>query len=190
MAEELRTPRADARRNRARILAAAETVLAREGAGASVRAVAAAAGVGLGTVYRHFPTQEALYQAVAVDRAHRLLGTAATLLRAEDAGAAFFDFFTAVAADAAREKLVADLVTGAGADRPPGTAEAARALRGTVEALLTRAQAAGALRADLRLPEVLALLGAACLAAERDAWPPALRGRALAVLFDGFRPRS
>src|SRR5579884_3291798 len=59
-----RKPRADAARNRERVLEAAKTVFSAGGAEASLEAVARAAGVGIGTLYRHFPTREALYEAV------------------------------------------------------------------------------------------------------------------------------
>jgi len=86
MTEEAKPLRADARRNRARVLEAAEAVLARDGSAASIRAVAQQAGVGLGTIYRHFPTREALYEAILVDRLQRLAERSAALRKAEDAG--------------------------------------------------------------------------------------------------------
>src|SRR6201982_1773815 len=63
-AKNLRKPRADARRNRERVLEAAKSVFSAGGAKASLEAVARRAGVGIGTLYRHFPTREALYEAV------------------------------------------------------------------------------------------------------------------------------
>ena len=63
-AEQVRKPRADAVRNRERVLAAAKAVFSAGGADASLEAVARRAGVGIGTLYRHFPTREALFEAV------------------------------------------------------------------------------------------------------------------------------
>src|SRR5947207_11822889 len=63
-AEPVRRPRADAVRNRERVLEAAKAVFSQGGPGASLEAVARRAGVGIGTLYRHFPTREALYEAV------------------------------------------------------------------------------------------------------------------------------
>ncbi|GAA4209278.1 TetR/AcrR family transcriptional regulator [Microbispora amethystogenes] len=187
MTGDARPLRADARRNRARILEAAETVLARDGMSASMRAVAREAQVGLGTIYRHFPDQEALYHAVIVEGVLRLLAEAETL--PADAGEAFFGFLGRVVADARRRKTPADLLTAAGADPKAGTAEASRGMRNVIERLLLAAQESGAVRSDVRMPELLALLSAACLAAERDQWSDDLRSRALALLFDGLRPR-
>ncbi|MFH8620818.1 TetR/AcrR family transcriptional regulator [Streptomyces vietnamensis] len=189
MTEEPRGMRADARRNRARVLVAAETVLAREGLGATMRTVAGEAGVGLGTVYRHFPTQAELYRAVITERARRLAERAGPLLTAEDPGEAFFGFLTAVVDDAARNKAMADFLTGAGVDVKEGMEDTSRAMREAVEALMTRAQRAGAVRADLCMPELLALLGALCAAAERGPWAGDLPGRVLGLVYDGCRPR-
>ncbi|MGI5160232.1 TetR/AcrR family transcriptional regulator [Microbispora sp. CA-102843] len=188
MTGEARPRRADAQRNRERILKAAEAVLARDGMSASVRAVAQEAGVGLGTIYRHFPTQEALYQAVIVDRTRRLLAEADT--PSPDPGTAFFTFLDRIVVDAARKKTAADLLAGAGVDPKAGTADVSRDMRQAIERLLTAAQEAGAVRPDLRMPELLALLSGACLAAERNQWSDELRRRTLAVLFDGLRPRD
>ncbi|MGW4895562.1 TetR/AcrR family transcriptional regulator [Kitasatospora sp. NPDC004240] len=189
MTEEARPLRADARRNRARVLEAAEAVLARDGSTASMRAVAQQAGLGLGTIYRHFPTQEALYEAILLDRMRRLAERSEALREAEDAGAAFFGFFTEIVDNASRMKAVADVLADAGVDVKAGLSEAGGTVRAAVEALLFRAQRAGAVREDLQPPELLALLGATCLAAERNQWEPGLRDRTLGIVFDGCRPR-
>ncbi|MBP2702518.1 TetR/AcrR family transcriptional regulator [Microbispora sp. RL4-1S] len=180
--------RADARHNRARVLEAAEVVLARDGLSASIRAIARHAGVGLGTIYRHFPTQEALYQAVIIERAQRLVAEADALTVADDPGRAFFEFFTRIVENSTRNKTLADILTRAGLDPKAGTADISRDMRDAVERLLVRAQEAGAVREDLRMPELLALLGAACMAAERNQWDDELRTRTLTIVFDGLRP--
>ncbi|MFG3055202.1 TetR/AcrR family transcriptional regulator [Kitasatospora sp. NPDC048239] len=154
-----------------------------------MRAVAQGAGVGLGTIYRHLPTREALYEAILLDRMQRLTERAAALRQVEDAGAAFFGFFTEIVDNASRMKAMADALADAGIDVKAGLPESGSAVRSAVEALLIRAQQAGAVRNDLHIPEVLALLGASCTAAERNRWEPELRDRALGVVFDGCRPR-
>ncbi len=189
MTNEGRQLRADARHNRTRVLEAAETVLARDGLSASMRTIAQHAGVGLGTIYRHFPTQEALYQAVIIDRAQRLIAETDALTDADDPGGAFFEFFTRIVENATRNKTLSDVLTKAGLDPKADTADVSRDMRDVVERLLVRAQKAGAVREDLRMPELLALLGAACLAAERNQWGDELRARTLAIVFDGLRPR-
>ncbi|MEV0562555.1 helix-turn-helix domain-containing protein [Dactylosporangium sp. NPDC050588] len=181
--------RADAERNRVRVLEAAEEVLARDGLAVSMRAVAERAGVGLGTIYRHFPTREALLQAIVVERVRRLAESAGPLLAAADPVEAFFAFLTRIVDVSARKKALADAVSGAGLDPKEGLGGIGGDMRAAIEALLLRAQAAGGVRADLRMPELLALLSAACLGAERNQWDDALRDRTLDLIFDGLRAR-
>jgi AcrR family transcriptional regulator len=185
---EARPQRADAARNRERVLASAETVLARDGLSASMRAIAADAGVGLGTIYRNFPTQEALYQAIIVRRTTALIAEAAELADAADPGQAFFGYFTRVVEHAMRTKALADLLARSGIDPKSGMADIGRDMRHAIGVLLARAQQAGAARPDLHVPELMALLTAVCMAAEHNQWDTELRARTLAIVFDGIRP--
>jgi AcrR family transcriptional regulator len=187
MTDARRPKRADAQRNQARVLEAAEAVLARDGLSASMRTIAEQAGVGLGTIYRHFPTQEALYQAVIVDRVRRLVAEADRLATAAEPGPAFFAFFDGIVENATRKKVLADAIADAGLDPKAGTADLAADMRAAIARLLARAQADGAVREDLQMAELLALLSASCLAAERNQWSRRLRTRTLAVVFDGLR---
>ncbi|SNT19484.1 transcriptional regulator, TetR family [Streptosporangium subroseum] len=188
MLGEARPLRADAQRNRARVLEAAEVILARDGLSASMRTIAQHAGVGLGTIYRHFPTQEALYQAVIIDRTQRLIAEAEALSAADDPGAAFFEYFTRIVVNATQKKTLADVLAEADIDPKAGMADISRDMRNAVNKLLVRAQKVGAVRQDLHMPELLALLAATCMAAERNQWSHELRARTLAILFDGLRP--
>jgi AcrR family transcriptional regulator len=186
--------RSDARRNRERVLSAAEEVLAAEGMSASIRTIAERAGVGLGTIYRHFPTQEALYREIVLAWRRRLLADAADLRSTPDAGVAFFTFATRLVERTTQMKaLLLALSDGDGIREVTDLTGEDERLRGETRAamqtLLTGAQRAGAVRADVALAEVLALLNAACLAAVHTGWTDELRERALAVMFDGFRPR-
>jgi AcrR family transcriptional regulator len=144
--------------------------------------------VGLGTIYRHFPTQEALYQAVIIDRTQRLVAEADALSAAADPGAAFFAYFTGIVVNATQKKALADVLAEADIDPKAGMADIGRDMRNAVEKLLVRAQQAGAVRRDLHMSELLALLAATCMAAERNQWSDALRARTLAIVFDGLRP--
>ncbi len=85
-ADRTRHLRADARRNRERVLETAFNAFATEGLSVSVHEIARRAGVGTGTVSRHFPTKEALFEAVFVSRVERLVAMAGQLSEAEDAG--------------------------------------------------------------------------------------------------------
>jgi AcrR family transcriptional regulator len=181
-------PRADAVRNRARVLDAAETVLARDGLSARMDAIARHAGVGVGTVYRHFPTKEVLYEAIIAGRFERLLDEAAQLSSAGDPGAAFFTFFGRIVVESAATKSFAQALTGAGVEYKVGLAEVQAKMRAAIELLLSDAQRAAAVRAEIGMPEVLALLTGASLTAEHTDWDAELRDRTLKVIFNGLRP--
>ncbi|GAA0351601.1 TetR/AcrR family transcriptional regulator [Actinoallomurus spadix] len=182
-----RPVRADALRNRARVLEAAEAVFAEHGTTASTEQVARRAGVGVGTVFRHFPTKEALLEAVFVARLDRLATEADALMSAEDPGAAFFGFFARVVDHAATKNALSAALAEAGVDVRASTAGTGRELRRALGALLGRAQEAGAVRSDVGLPEILTLLVGASQAAEHVGGDAGVRARALAVVFDGLR---
>ncbi|MFI6375699.1 TetR/AcrR family transcriptional regulator [Streptomyces sp. NPDC050546] len=171
------------------MLEAAEIVLAKDGMAASMREIARHAGVGLATIYRQFPTKEALHEAIVVERVLRLLEEARAAAEAPDPGEAFFAFFTLAVAESTGEKALVDSLWQAGVDIKASTASMYRELEDATEALLVRAQAAEAVRADVRMPEVLALITATCLAADRQQWDEALRTRTLSIVFDGLRGR-
>jgi len=179
--------RADALRNRARVLAAAETVLTRDGLDTPMRAIAREAGVGVGTIYRQYPTKEALYQAIMADRMRQLAAEAGTLAGAAQPGKAFFAFFASIVADATTKKIFADALEEAGIDAKATEPEAAHEVLRAIEALLVRAQRAGAVREDVAMPELLGLLAGACMAAKQQQWDEPLRTRTLGVIFDGLR---
>jgi AcrR family transcriptional regulator len=178
--------RADARRNRARILAAAEDVFAERGASASTEEVARRAGVAIGTVFRHFPTKDDLLRAIMKDLLERLTAQVNQLAADGDPAAALFGFFTTMVEQAAAKKTVVDLLAATGTDVQ--VAAAVKALRHGITQLLTRAQQAGAVRADVGIDEVMALLTSSCQGALHGGWDSELQHRTLAVIFDGLRP--
>jgi AcrR family transcriptional regulator len=178
--------RADARRNRAAILAAAEAVFAEQGTSAPTEEVAARAGVAIGTVFRHFPTKDALLAAMMKELLARLAAEAAELISDGDPATALFTFFARVVEQAAARKTVADLLADQGIDlRAAGPVAT---LRRELETLLAGAIQAGAVRNDVGAAEVLALLAATSDAALRSGWDSGLQRRVLAVVFAGLRP--
>jgi AcrR family transcriptional regulator len=179
--------RADARDNRARVLAAAEEVFGRAGAAASTEDVARRAGVGIATVFRHFPTKVALLEAVWVAHVDRLVAYGDGLRESADPGRAFRDFFAHVVEDAATKLAIGDALLRAGSENSRDVDRASTALRRTVGTLLERAQRAGAVRDDVELPELYTLLVGASRAAAVQP-DPEVRARALAILFDGLAP--
>lgn len=174
--------RSDAARSRERILAAAADG---DRAGLRLNDVARAAGVGVGTVYRHFPTVDALVEALASGAVQRALDCARAALLAEDAGAAFDDFLSTMldlllSDDGLQHVLLA-------ADDSSTQVGAAKAeLTRSAVTLLDRAQRAGAVRAEVTLEQLMHLVCGIEHAIRLGT--PADRGTLTAVLRAGLRP--
>jgi AcrR family transcriptional regulator len=183
-----RPQRVDARANRGRILDVAEEVFGKGGEAASTEEVAHRAGVGIATVFRHFPTKAALLEAVLVRRFDRLRDRAEALLDAADPGRAFLDFFGHLVADAATKIAIAEALLDAGGDEDGDAVRASNDLRRAVGTLLHRAQRAGAIRDDVELPEVYALLVGTSRAAAHANLDEEVRARVLTIVFDGLAP--
>ena len=182
--------RADAQRNRDRILEVAREAFTQEGLNVPVDLIAERAGVGVGTLYRHFPTKEALAGAILASRLESLIAEAEPLEQAPDAGEAFFGFLRLIAERSSADMALADAFTEAGYDVKSGSAEFKDRLLAALERLLGRAQEAGAVRTDLTSSDVLALMAASCMATGRFGLSGADRDRVLGVVFDGLRPAS
>ena len=182
-----RVPRADARRNRERILLAASEVFANNGVNASTAEVAEMAGVGIGTVFRHFPTKESLLEAVLVQRLERIAEDAETRAHAGDTDEAFVGFFTDAVAESSTKIAIADALRSSGIDVMSATSPAASRLRSAIGALLMRAQQAGVIRDDVDVDDIIALLAGLTQAAQLVGQDPAARNRTLSVVIAGLR---
>ncbi|MBF9131870.1 TetR/AcrR family transcriptional regulator [Plantactinospora sp. S1510] len=183
--------RADARRNRERILAAAEVTFAAKGPAASTEEIAQRAEVAVGTVFRHFPTKEALIEAVFVERLRWLTNKAQTLCAAADPGAAFFAFFIEALGQSTAKHAFTGAVGGASVDfaaADGAIADAVQDLRQVMTTLLGRAQRAGAVRRDMDITGLIALLIGGSRAAEHAGGDSRVRDLTLAVIVDGLRP--
>jgi AcrR family transcriptional regulator len=187
MAPPPRPLRADAERNRKRILDAARQVFADRGLGVGVDVVAREAGVGVGTIYRRFPTKEDLLQAIVDDRAAELSAKLAALADVEDPWEAF-----AAAAETLGDKSARDrgffeaLQEAAGVLAVPDCARQ-KALE-AIAPFLTRAQQAGVVRADAVPIDVLTLCSnAGRVPRWRAEQEPELWRRYLAIMLDGLR---
>jgi len=182
--------RADARRNRERILRTAQQLFATEGLGVSLDEIARRAGVGPGTVYRHFPAKEALYLAVATDMLKRLVAEA-DVLAATDDPAAVFTLLSRMMATGAENAAVKSALAAAEFDLRTAAPDVAADLTRHVEDLLNRAHAAGAVRHDLTADDVMALVAGA-FAAIRHANAETSRKRSAhiaQIILDGLRPQ-
>ncbi|MGF7236822.1 MAG: TetR/AcrR family transcriptional regulator [Frankia sp.] len=189
MAAENRPLRADARRNRDRLLQVAREAFAAEGLSVSLDEIARRAGVGPGTLYRHFPTKEALFEAVVNERLQPLLAQARALHRADDAGAALFTFVDRLVSDAASKADLIDAIASAGVEMRTTVAATTAGLRLEIGRLLTRAQDSGAVRRDIDTADLMAALSGVLLALRHRANEGADPQRTLAILRDGLRPR-
>ena len=186
MAEKPGAPlRADARRNRARVLEVAAQVFADEGLSVPVHEIARRAGVGTGTVSRHFPAKEDLYAAILLSRMEQLAAAADAMTAARDPGPAFFGFFATLVREGAANRGLAEALAGAGYDLEGAGVAAGYDVPGRLRDLLARAQGAGAIRPGIDYEDVKALL-AGCLA--RDPGEAAALDRVIAVVCDGLRP--
>jgi AcrR family transcriptional regulator len=187
---EPRALRADAERNRRRVLDAARTVFARDGLGAGVDEIAREAGVGVGTLYRRFPQKEDLLAAVLEDGMGRLVEDVEALHGLEDPWEAFAGALDALAGTIARDRAFFEVIQAA-AEPVPVAAETKERLIAALEVPLRRAQDAGAVRPDVVAHDIPAL----CMVAARlPAWrlerQPELWRRYLALLADGLRPEG
>jgi len=183
-----RRPRADARRNRERVLEAAEQIFATVGLQAHTDDIAREAGVGVGTVYRHFPTKHQLVEAVIARRTESLLTAARAAIRDPDPGEAFRRIFARGADLLGRNRAIAeDVAEGISLPAlPPGIKEE---LFGAMSDLAVRAQAAGQLRADVCPADVVMLVSCVAHSVElTQRLDPGLRRRFLALILDGLRP--
>lgn len=184
----MRKPRADAIRNRERVLLAAREAFAGEGPGVSLDDVARRAGVGAGTVHRHFPTKDALFAAVIADRLADLARQAHDMAGADtEPGPAFFTYFDLLATESRHNLALTAALTEPAAI---GTAvrDAGRELQAGLDLLLVRAQQARAVRPDLTVADLHAILAGALVMEQRLA--PESAGRGLAVITAGLRPTT
>jgi AcrR family transcriptional regulator len=174
--------RADARRNRERILKAARTVFADQGADAQIDDVARRAKVGVGTVYRHFPTKDALLDALVRERFDQIAGYAEEALGREDAWEAFRDLIWRSAELNAHDRGFCDAI--AFQDQTAVVVQCG--LMPRLEELMARARAQGAMRADATTDDVgLVMCGMGSVVRtipEREVWR-----RYVALMLDGLR---
>ena len=185
LTEVARPLRADAARNRARVLEVAYETFAADGLSVPIDEIARRAGVGAGTVYRHFPTKEDLFRAVIEDRIRGIVDAGRALLDSTDPGSALFVFLRSMVLQwGASDRGLVDAFAGQGIDVNDAAPDAETEFLALLGDLLSAAQLAGAVRADVTVPEIKALLVGlqAMQAYNADA-----AERGTAVVIDGLR---
>lgn len=182
-----RTLRADARRNRQRILDAAAETFAQDGIAVPVDEVARRAGVGVGTLYRHFPTKESLYEAIVVARIEQLRDLCQPDDR--DPTEAFFEFLVLMAQEVRNKQDLFEALGDSVVDLKTRCATQMAELEQAIDGLRRRAVEAGGVRPDVSTLQVMGLVVGTCQLP--DPTGPAGAGcRMLDVVFDGLRART
>jgi AcrR family transcriptional regulator len=188
-ADAPRVPRADARRNRERLLDAAVRAFSTVGLDATLDAIAKEAGVGIGTLYRHFPNREALIEAAYRNELARLCDAVPDLLRAGPPDAALRDWMDRYIDYMTTKRGMAEALRAVIESGGNPYAHSRDRLTGAIGAMLAAGVEAGSLRADVEAADVFAALSGVSLTAGR----PEQRdqaGRLLDLLLDGLRPRA
>lgn len=179
--------RADARRNREAVLKAAREAFAEQGFDCQMEDIARAAGVGVGTVYRHFPNKEALLDALVADRFEKLAEETARSLDKDDPWEAFCELMRWSARLQAEDRGLSEVL----ASRPL-VGEAAAAKSGLVdlsEKLMRKAQRAGKMRKDLMVEDIPTMIcGLSAVTGAADGSMPAMNWeRFLELMLEGMR---
>ena len=159
-----RALRADAERNRRRVVDAAEALFSERGLDVGVAEIAERAGVGRGTLFRNFPSKDDLIAAIVVERMSEAVDRGRTLLEAPDPGEALFEFLAEIAGRQQLDRALFEAVADAWLANDEIRAAHAGVV-GVVGELLGRAQEAGAVREDIGAMDVLMLLKGVCAAA-------------------------
>jgi AcrR family transcriptional regulator len=187
--ETSRKPRADALRNRERLLGAARAVFSAGGPNASLEVVAKAAGVGIGTLYRHFPTREALFDAVYRHEAQQLAALAERLKKAAPPIEALRQWLHALVRFVATKKgMSAGLALAVAKDSDLYSYSSDLLMR-SAGGLLDRAIAAGSIRNDIGPEDLIRTLVGMCYTHDKPGWQKSVL-RLADVFIDGLRSRG
>ncbi|BAJ29508.1 MULTISPECIES: TetR/AcrR family transcriptional regulator [Kitasatospora] len=185
---DARVPRADARRNRERLLEVGAHLLAEQGAGASLRDVARRAGVGLGTLYRHFPTREALLEALLARRFGQLTELGGELAAAGgDPEAALVDWLREFCAGAGAYQGLPEALVATLRDPASPLHASCAAMREAGGGLLAAAQRTGRIRADVTGTDLFALVSAVSWIGGQAPALAERREHLFGVVVDGLR---
>jgi AcrR family transcriptional regulator len=177
--------RADAQRNRERILEAATTLMATHGIDVPIDEIARLAQVGVGTLYRNFPTKGALFEALLMARISPLVAAARSAADADDPGDAFVTFVRELCDEFADFKALADAMAASGVDLSAAKHEISGDLIAAVSTLLQRAQESGRIRPDVNITDVSAMM-AGLSHSDPSVMDPSQRKRCVALVCDSL----
>jgi AcrR family transcriptional regulator len=182
-----RKPRADAQRNRERLLEAAKAAFAAVGPDASLDEIARRAGVGIGTLYRHFPTRDAIVEAVYCRAVQQLADGAAQLLATRTPGEALHQWMRQFVDYIATKKVIASAVSAIVGGASELYAASGLQITEAVRLLVARAAASGDIRADIDAKDVLRALIGFTYGNDSPGWQASAL-RLIDILMDGLRP--
>lgn len=182
--------RADGKRNRERVLNVAIQAFASDGIEIPIDEIAHRAGVGIGTVYRHFPTKDALYEAVLISYKQGVVEKGKDMLTHEVSDSAFYGFLSQIVREGLTNKVLVDAVARAGVDIQRTFSGISLEFRNVLGELLSRAQQTGAVRVDIRVSDVIAIISGVMLAMDNYGHDYGGLDRILSVIFDGLRIRK
>ncbi|GHF16377.1 TetR/AcrR family transcriptional regulator [Streptomyces sp. NPDC002536] len=183
-----RPMRADARRNYERLLAEARTAFTEHGTDASLEDIARRAGVGIGTLYRHFPNRTALMSAVFQGELDGLLARSRELLASPEPCRALVAWLRAIVTHASTYRGLSRALMAAQSDKASALSRCSLPLRDAGSMLLARAQQAGAVRGGVDIADLMQLTNAISLAVEQSPDDPELADRLLMLTLTGLRP--
>lgn len=182
--------RRDARENRERILAAARAAFSEQGLEVGVDEIARRAGVGMGTLYRRFPTKDALIDAILADRIDGVVALLEAALEEPDAWRGLETFLVQMVAWQAADRGFKDVLAARRRDEPRLAASRARVLP-LLEALIERGRSSGRLRGDLSATDIAPLLwGTGRIVETTVDVAPEFWRRHLALVMAGLRPEA
>ncbi|MFE0422709.1 TetR/AcrR family transcriptional regulator [Streptomyces sp. NPDC058953] len=180
--------RADARRNYERLLAEARAVFAEYGTDASLEEIARRSGVGIGTLYRHFPNRHTIMSAVFQDAVGMLLDRSRALGDAPDPREALAEWLRTLITHSGEYRGLAGALMSASHDTESALSASCALLTDAGAGLLERAVLAGAVREDASIDDLMQLTNAISLAADQSPSDPHLPDRLLALTFRGLTP--
>jgi AcrR family transcriptional regulator len=182
-----RPMRADARRNREKLIEAARAVFTRDGAAASLEAIAAEAGVGIGTLYRHFPTRIDVVEAVYLSDVGQLAETARRVVSELEPWPALVEFFAAFTRYAeTKQALLTEIHQSF--ERDPGLKSQVReTINGSFQLVMDYARDAGVIRDDVDGNDVTQIISPICI---NTGISTEQRTKLIGMILDGLRARS